>query len=235
MTTFISLHQGDAVFDCIVDNAIHSCKGQASAFAFQSNLDWTGLVFTWSLAPNIDYLMDNGVSVYALSPYRNYLMSEQVVVAVSIKNDYEINDNQVVREYMRLVESGFKPQNVVHLGKRGGGHGFLKDEIDGMSNIDWFKQEYSEENWIDLVDNAKKEASEKAMDVFVRRSNIRGAREEMERTLSARAANADYFGISQEGLEELKETQAIILNAIKRPRLVLESAAFVWMVKTENE
>ena len=42
------------------------------------------------------------------------------------------------------------------LGKRGGGHGFLKDEIDGMSNIDWFKQEYSEENWIDLVDNAKK-------------------------------------------------------------------------------
>ena len=58
---------GDAVFDCIVDNAIHSCKGQASAFAFQANLDWTGLVFTWSLAPNIDYLMDNGVSVYALS------------------------------------------------------------------------------------------------------------------------------------------------------------------------
>lgn len=56
-----------------------------------------------------------------------------------------------------------------------------------------------------------------------------------QRTLSARAANADYFGISQEGLEELKETQAIILNAIKRPRLVLESAAFVWMVKTENE
>ena len=85
------------------------------------------------------------------------------------------------------------------------------------------------------LDNAKKEASEKAMDVFVRRSNIRGAREEMERTLSARAANADYFGISQEGLEELKETQAVILNAIKRPRLVLESAAFVWMVKTENE
>ena len=52
-----------------------------------------------------------------------------------------------------------------------------------MSNIDWFKQEYSEENWIDLVDNAKKEASEKAMDVFVRRSNIRGAREENRKSL----------------------------------------------------
>ena len=96
---------------------MHSCKGRASAFAFPSNLDWTGLVFTWSLAPNIDYLMDNGVSVYALSPYRNYLMSEQVVVVVSIKNDDEIDDNQVVREYMHLVEAGFKPKNVVHLGK----------------------------------------------------------------------------------------------------------------------
>lgn len=73
------------------------------------------------------------------------------------------------------------------------------------------------------------------MDVFVRRSNIRGAREEMERTLSARAANADYFGISQEGLEELKETQAVILNAIKRPRLVLESAVVCMDGKTENE
>ena len=68
-----------------------------------------------------------------------------------------------------------------------------------------------------------------------RRSNIRGAREEMERTLSARAANAEYLGISDEGLEELKHTQDIILNAIRRPKLVLESAAFVWMVKRDDE
>ena len=57
----------------------------------------------------------------------------------------------------------------------------------------------------------------------------------MERTLSARVANAEYFGISDEGLEELKHTQDIILNAIRRPKLVLESAAFVWMVKRDDE
>lgn len=226
---------GDAVFDCIVDNAMHSCKGQASAFSFTSSIDWTGIVFTWSLSPNIDFLMNNGVSVYALSPYRNYLMFEQVVVPVAIRNDDEVDDSLVIREYTRFIELGFKPKNVVHLGKRGSTPGFLKGVITGTSNINWFRQEYSEENWCELVDGARKEASTRALDVFKRRSNIRGVREEMERTLSARVANAEYFGLSNEGLEELKQTQEIILNAIKRPKLVLESAAFVWMVKNDDE
>ena len=226
---------GDAVFDCIVDNALHSCKGQASAFAFPANIDWTGIVFTWSLAPNVDFLMNNGVSVYAMGPYRNYLMSEQVVIPIAIRNDDEVDDSQVVHEYTRLIESGFAPKNVVHMGKRSNSPGFMKGIMNGPTNIDWFRHEYSEENWGELVDRARKESSAKAMDVFKRRSNIRGAREEMERILSARAANAEYFGMSAEGLEELKRTQEIILNAIKRPKLVLESAAFVWMVKRDDE
>ena len=226
---------GDAVFDCIVNNAIHSCKGRASAFSFPSSIDWTGIIFTWSLSPNIDFLLNHGVSIYALSLYRNYLMSEQVVVPVAIRNDDGIDDNQVIREYTQLMELGFSAKNVVHLGKRGRNSGFLKGIVTGTSNIDWFRQEYSEENWNRLVDSAKKEASMKAQNVFKRRSNIRGAKEEMERTLSARAANAEYFGLSDEGLENLKQTQNIILNTIKRPKLILESAAFVWMVKQDNE
>ena len=55
----------------------------------------------------------------------------------------------------------------------------------------------------------------------------------MERTLSARAANADYFGLTDIGIEELKKTQKIILESIRRPKIVLDSAAFVWMVKYE--
>lgn len=222
---------GDAVFDCIVENAIHSCKGQASAFAFPASIDWTGIIFTWSLSPNIEYLMNNGVSVYAMSPYRNYLMSEQVVVPFEIRNDDIVDDSQVINEYTKLIESGSRPKNVVHIGKRSNSPGFMRDIITGPTNINWFRKEYSEESWSELIDVARKEALEKAKEFFVRRSNIRGAREEMERTLSARAANAEYFGISDEGLKELKYTQDIILNALKRPRLVLESAAFVWMIK----
>ena len=111
----------------------------------------------------------------------------------------------------------------------------MRDIVTGPSNISWFKQEYSEENWGDLVDSAKKESFIKAKDIIIRRSNIRGAREEMERIRSAKAAKAEYFEISDEGFEELKHTQEIILNAIKKPKLVLEAAAFVWMVKKDNE
>ena len=226
---------GDAVFDCIVDNAMLSCKGHASAFSFPSAINWTGIIFTWSMSPNIDFLIKNGVSVYAMSPYRNYLTSEQVVIPIAIRNDEEVDDNTVIHEYTRLLESGFKPKNVVHMGKRSNSPGFMKDIISGPTNIKWFREEYSEESWSELVDNAKKESHDKALLIFKRRSNIRGAREEMERTLSAREANADYYGMTDEGLEELKHTQEIILNAINRPKLVLEAAAFVWMVKKDNE
>lgn len=179
---------GDAVFDCIVDNAMHSCKGQASAFSFSASINWTGIIFTWSLSPNIDFLLRNGVSVYALSPCRNYLMSEQVVVPIAIRNDDDEKDERVVREYTKLIEAGFKAKNMVHLGKRGNAPGFLKEIIAGKSNVNWFRQEYPEESWNDLVDSSKKDASAKALEIFKRRSNIRGAREEMERTLSAREA-----------------------------------------------
>lgn len=226
---------GDAVFDCIVDNAMHSCKGQASAFSFLSLINWTGIIFIWSLSPNIDFLLEHGVSVYAMSPYRNYLMSEQIVIPIAIRNDDDVTDEQVVREYTRLIEMGFKPKNVVHLGKRNSSPGFLKKIIVGQSNVNWFRQEYSEEKWNELVDSSKKAASAKALKIFKSRSRIRGAREEMERKLSARAANAEYFGLSDEGIEELKNIQEIILDAIKRPKLVLESAAFVWMVKKNDE
>lgn len=226
---------GDAVFDCIVDNAMYSCKGQASAFAFPATIHWTGIIFTWSLSPNIDFLLGNGVSVYALSPYRNYLMSEQVIVPIAIRNDDDATDGQVHREYTKLIEAGFKPKNVVHLGKRRRAPGFLKEIISGQSNVKWFRQEYSEESWGGLVEGAKKEAHSKAFEIFTRRSNIRGAREEMERILSARAANAEYFGLTDGGIEDLRKTQELILSAMKRPKLVLESAAFVWMVKMNDE
>ena len=226
---------GDAVFDCIVENAMHSCKGQASAFVFPSSIDWTGIIFTWSLAPNVDYFLSNGVSAYAMSPYRNYLLSEQVVVPVSIRNDDELEDNKVIREYSSLIELGFNPKNVVHMGKRSNSPGFMREIVTGPTNIDWFRTEYSEESWNDLVDSARKEALAKAKDIILRRSNIRGAKEEMDRIRSAKAANAKYFGILDENLEELKHIQEIVLNAIKRPKLILEAAAFVWMVKKENE
>jgi ATP-dependent helicase HepA len=226
---------GDEVFDCIVDNAINSCKGCASAFAVTSRVNWCGLIFTWSIAPDSAYMLDNGVSLYSMSPYRNYLLSEQVVVPISISNVNELEDDEIVREYASIVSRGFNAKSkIFHLGKRSREARFLKEEIEGR-NIDWFKQKYGGENWEEYIMTERKEAHEKAVEVFKRRSNIKGAREEMERTLSARVANSEFYGLNDEGIEELKDTQKIVLEAMKRPKIHLESAAFIMMIGDEDE
>lgn len=221
---------GDDIFDCIVNNAINSCKGRASAFAVPSEINWKGLIFTWTLAPNEVYLLDRGVSAYALGPYRSYLMSEQVVIAIGIENPESVSDEKVIREYNRIINAGFNKSKTIHLGKRSRSAGYLKDEITSATNIAWFKTNYPEEQWIDIVTTAKKAAYEKALEQFKRRSNIRGAREEMERVLSARVANSEFYGIGDEKIDELKKEQDILLEAIRRPKVSLDSAAFVWMV-----
>lgn len=225
---------GDEVFDCIVDNAMNSCKGCASAFAVKSKVNWCGLIFTWSIAPNDMYLLDNSVSLYAMSPYRNYLLSEQVVSPISITNEDSLTDEEIVKEYFSIVNSGYRISKTVHLGKRSREAHFLKDEFEGR-NIDWFKQKYGGENWQEFVIFSRKESYDKALEIFKRRSNVKGAREEMERTLSARVANSEYYGLNDEGIEELKATQTVILDAIKRPKIHLESVAFIMMIGANDE
>lgn len=211
---------GDEVFDCIVDNAINSCKGCSSAFATFCRINWIGLIFTWSIAPDTSYLLDNGVSIYAMSPYRNYLFSEQVIIPVSISNVDELDDETIIREYTEIINRGFNAKsNLVHLGKRSHEARFLKDTIKGR-NIDWFKEKFGGENWEDYVLSARKYSHEKALEILKKRSNIRGAREEMERTLSARVANSEFYGLNDEGIEQLKQTQKIVVIVMENRTIV---------------
>lgn len=226
---------GDEVFDCIVDNAINSCKGCASAFAVSCRVNWCGLIFTWSIAPDSAYMLDNGVSLYAMSPYRNYLLSEQVVVPISISNEDELEDDEITREYNSILSRSFNDKaKIVHLGKRSREARFMKAEIEGR-NIDWFKQKYGGENWEEHILTARKEAHDKAVKMFTKRSNIKGAREEMERTLSARVANSEFYGLNDDGIEDLKGTQKVVLEAMKKPKIHLESAAFIMMIGEKGE
>lgn len=225
---------GDDIFDCIVNNAMSSCIGRASAFAIPAGINWRGLIFTWSLAPNEAYLLNHDVSIYALSPYRNYLMSEQVVAPISIDNVEAYSDDRIVREYVQLINAGFNKGKTIHLGKRSHSAGFLKEFISGTSNVAWFKDLYSQDAWTEMVNTARKTSYEKAFEQFKRRSNIRGAREEMERTLSARVANSEFYGIGDDKIEALKQEQEYILEAIRKPKVILDSVAFVWMVEIPN-
>lgn len=223
---------GDEIFDCIVNNAMNSCKGQASAFAVNSVYNWKGIIFTWSLVPNIEHLLDNQVSIYALSPYRNYLISEQIIVPHSIVNSELMSEDLIIQEYKNIVKLGYKNSNIVHLGSRNRSRGILKSKMLGeCSNVEWFKGKYSTELWQETVASARSEANKAAISQCKNKSNIRGVKEEMERTLSARYANKEYYDLDDDGIEELKRVQKVIMDAIKRPKLILDSAAVIWMVK----
>lgn len=92
-----------------------------------------------------------------------------------------------------------------------------------------------EKTGTELLTSSRKEAYTKAVEVFKRRSNIRGAREEMERSLSARMANKEYYGMDDEGIDKLQENQKVVLDAMKRPKIHLESVAFIMMIGAEDE
>ena len=224
---------GDDIFDCIVNNAMNSCRGQSSAFASPANINWRGFIFTWSVAPNEEYLLDHDISIYALSPYRNYLMTNQIIVPISLMNTDSYSDEQIIREYTRLINEGFVKSRTVHLGKRSHDPGFLKNIV-SLANIDWFKEWYPEDKWNDLVAYARKVSHDKVASEFKHRANIRGARDEMERMLSAKAANSQFYGLNDEMLEKLKHEQHYVLEALRHPKVTLDSAAFVWMVNTQN-
>lgn len=222
---------GDAIFECITTNAIQSCKGRACAVYVPAGINWKGFIFTWALVPNEAFLFENGLSIYAMSPYRSYMITEQVVTVVSIDNPEDVSDAVIIREHMQITSRGIKGKNYTHLGIRSARSDILKGNTTARSNQAWFRQEYPGEKWRELVRDARKEAQKKAAEQFSRRSNLRGAREEMQRILSANAAKRQYYNACSIDLDRLQQEQEFILESIKSSNVMLESAAFVWMEK----
>lgn len=64
-------------------------------------------------------------------------------------------------------------------------------------------------------------------------SHIANAKAEMERLLTSEIATAKYYGQEPSNYERLKRIYDIVLESIKKPRIRLGSACFVWMVRTK--
>lgn len=227
---------GDDIFDCIVDNAMRSCRGQSSAFAMKADINWTGFVYTWSLYPNELLLIENDIPLSYLSSFRNYLAIEQAQIPVRLSADEDVSDDKVIREFNTVLEQGIESSkdDIDHLGRRGINGGFL-----GIynryrsSNIDYFKARYPQEQWEDNVIKSRKISRDKAMKKLGAMSHIANAKAEMERLLTSEIATAKYYGQEPSNYERLKRIYVIVLESIKKPRIRLESACFVWMVRTK--
>lgn len=227
---------GDEIFDCIVDNAVRSCRGQSAAFAMKSNINWVGFVFTWSLHPNEKLLIDANVPLSFLSSFRNYLAVEQVQIPVRIWAEEETADDVVIGEFNRILQKDIEKSKdeIEHLGKRGRSDGFL-----GIfnqykcSNVDFFKTKNPQDIWEDNVKKARNISKNKAIKLLSSRSHVADAKAEMERILTSVIAKAKYFEQEPEGYDDLKKAYDVVLESLNKSTVRLESACYVRMVKTQ--
>ena len=225
---------GDDIFDCIVDNAMRSCRGQAVAFAMKASINWTGFVYTWSLCPNEKLLIEKGIPLSYLSAFRNYLAVEQVQVPVRIRAEGEISDDKVIREFNNMIQRNFEnsKDEIDHLGRRSRSEGFLHIFSQyKAANIDYFRSAYPQERWVDFVKKSRKVSKDKALKALRERSHITEAKAEMDRILTSMIATSEFYNQELENYDKLKEIYEIVLESLAKPTVRLESACFVWMVK----
>ena len=224
---------GDDIFDCIVDNAMRSCRGQVAAFAMKSSISWTGFVYTWSLYPNEKVLIEKGISLSYLSAFRNYLAVEQVQIPVRIRAEGEFSDEKVIREFNATIQRGFESSkdDIEHLGRRGKNEGFLHILSQyRVANIDYFRSVYPQERWVDCVKKSRKVSKDKALKILRERSHIAEAKVEMDRILTSMIATSKFYNQEIENHSKMKEIYDTVLESLVKPKIRLESACFVWMV-----
>lgn len=229
---------GDDVFDSIVNNAMCSDKGQCAALLIQGDLEWKGFVFTLALEPNMKLLLEHQIPVTAISRFKSYMSVDQLVAPVAFREYSEVPISSVVGHLERICASGVSCQkdNVVHLGKRTPRSDILHiKEKYRVSNLEWFMGTYPAEIWEEYVKSAHKKAVDYGKIIFRKSSGLKSAVREVERMISASAAKSRYYGTKQEELEKIRSRHMQIIEALKKSRIVTESAAFVWMVKTNDK
>lgn len=226
---------GDDIFDCIVDNAMKSSRGQSASFAFVAPFDWKGLIFTWSLAPNEKLLIENNIPLYALSHFRNYMAVDQMVIPVAFNGYGNIAEQQILRELDRIIKNGYEDNKseITHLGQRKIASSFLNINMKyNVSNLEWFKGEHVPEQWPTTVKRGRENSLKIAKSRFMKLSHIDEAQEEVNRILNSVVATAQYYGREPENHDELIKMYELIMESIKKPIITLESACYVWMVKS---
>lgn len=211
---------GDAIFDSIVNNALNSYKGTCAAFACETVMDWSGFIFTWAVYPNETALLEKGISVHLIDKYRGFMPLEQFQCAISISDDCEIQENEVLRIFNYLMTSEkINRKKFQHLGSRSGLN----------PNIELFVERYPCEKWEQLTDYAYSKASELAkikIGTKLKKQLIL-LKNELLKNSGARKATSDFYSNVENNDDEIND---LIFKCFSRPRMVLDSVCYVRMI-----
>lgn len=222
---------GDAIFDCIVENAVHSARGQVAAFVLNSDIEWEGIIYTFSVIPNERWLLSKGILMTEIAYFRNFLTSDVAIVPISFGKYLEVPNELVIKEYNNLISKGFDSSRsrIVHLGKRGKGGSEISLQFG--SNLDWFKNRYPKDLWNSYVEDTFNLGKKQAVKELHRKCKLNEAKEEIQRLIAAQVSSDTFYGRKGNSEEELEKKYSIIFESLKNPIISVDSACYVLMVR----
>ncbi|MGF6950203.1 ATP-dependent helicase HepA [Neobacillus sp. B4I6] len=207
---------GDLLFDSIVNNAYELSAGRSTALEIRTNnVDWEGLVFTWSITLNPKPLIKMGESLDHLYHAQGYLPLQHFKTVEQVGGD-NLDDRTILS-----VLAGNIPDKVLrHMGRREGG--IFKH----------FVEEYPRDIWENMIETSYEKSEAKVEDYFKSEVHVEQAREDFQQRINSMKASNLYYGYKDDAnVKYLSTIFDAVQKGIENPVFRLESVAFVRMVK----
>ena len=207
---------GDPVYDSIISNAVGCNRGRCSGIETRDSYNYDGLIFIFNIVPELDELLENGMSLQILAQYRMYLPLEQIFVALPLTNRSKtIPEKEVIKTLLSL-----QPNKAEHLGRRSNGRMTI-------SPLERFISQTPPSRWEPLIDNATAEAYKRACARLIKRSNFEAAEKEMQRVLNGYRAECIFFKRDMSVVDERAKLFDATFRVLKNARPELDAACFL--------
>lgn len=207
---------GDAVYDAIISNAVGCNRGRCTGIETTGPYNYDGLVYIYNIAPELDELLENGMTMQTLAQYKMYLPLKQIFVAMPLNaRSKEIPEKEVINTLLAL-----RPSNANHVGRRSAGRL-------SVSPLERFINLTPPSTWEPLVDKCSASAYNRACARLGKRSDLEAAKKEMQRVLNGYRAESIYFERDMSGVEERAHMFDVTLRALKNAKPVLDAVCFL--------
>lgn len=222
---------GDPFFDAITNNAIESSRGRSCAYLVKSNIVWKGLVFKWSANIDMLPLIELGEELEKGYKGFGYMNLNQIITLKPLnKGDMGVNHNLILDN----LNIRYKKSKYYHLGKRTSRTlKFIPSQYE--SNLEWFKYKLPPDKWSGFIKNAYKESYQEAYDNVKSMIDLERAKRDFENELYGINVANLFYNRNDKNLDKeynrISKINEAIIKGLENPKVVLDSVAFVWMVK----
>lgn len=207
---------GDPVYDSIISNAVGCSRGRCAGIETTGTYNYDGLVYIYNVVPELDELLEKGITLQTLAQYRMYLPLKQIIVTVPLTaRSKEVPEKEVINTLLAL-----RPNSASHLGRRSGGKMSL-------SPLERFISKTPPNIWEPLIDKASAIAYKRACAKLEKRSDFEAAEKEMQRVLNGYKAECIYFERDMSGVDERAQLFDATLRALKNAKPELDAACFL--------